>query len=59
MMAAIAGDEFYFDTISRTGERVDSGVLERQSREFAATGESVPLVRAVAPLPQFQRGERE
>lgn len=40
MMVEIAGDEFYFDTISRTGERVDSGVLERQSREFAARGES-------------------
>ncbi|MGH9395840.1 MAG: metallophosphoesterase family protein [Terriglobia bacterium] len=30
MLVEIAGDQFYFQTISRTGRKVDSGVLERQ-----------------------------
>jgi 3',5'-cyclic AMP phosphodiesterase CpdA len=31
MLMEIAGDDLYFQTISRTGETVDSGVLPRQS----------------------------
>lgn len=30
MLVEIAGDQFYFQTISRTGAAVDSGVLQRQ-----------------------------
>jgi hypothetical protein len=29
MLAGIAGDKFYFQTISRSGQVVDNGVLER------------------------------
>ncbi|MGH9446977.1 MAG: metallophosphoesterase family protein [Terriglobia bacterium] len=32
MLVEIAGNQFYFQTISRTGRTVDSGVLERQVR---------------------------
>ena len=32
MLAEIAGDKFYFQTISRTGQVVDSGALERPQR---------------------------
>ena len=31
MLMEIAGDDLYFQTISRTGETIDSGVLPRQS----------------------------
>ena len=30
MLVEIAGDQMYFETISRTGETVDSGVIDRQ-----------------------------
>jgi hypothetical protein len=30
MLGEIAGDKFYFQTISRTGLTVDSGVLQRK-----------------------------
>ena len=30
MLMEIAGDQLYFQTISRTGETVDSGMIERQ-----------------------------
>jgi hypothetical protein len=29
MLIEIAGDKLYFQTISRTGESVDSGVIEK------------------------------
>jgi hypothetical protein len=32
MLAEISGDEFYFQTISRTGETVDSGTIELHMR---------------------------
>ncbi len=32
LLAEIAGDKFYFQTISRTGEVVDSGVIDRPPR---------------------------
>jgi 3',5'-cyclic AMP phosphodiesterase CpdA len=32
MLGEIAGDKFYFQTISRNGQVVDSGVLERPQR---------------------------
>jgi len=32
MLVEVAGDEFYFQTISRTGKIVDSGVLQRQQK---------------------------
>jgi len=37
MLAEISGDKFYFQTISRTGQTVDSGVLQHQSKPAAAT----------------------
>jgi hypothetical protein len=33
MLAEVAGDKFYFQTISRTGQVVDSGVLERPPKQ--------------------------
>ena len=32
MLIEIAGDEMYFQTISRTGDTVDSGVIRRTTR---------------------------
>jgi hypothetical protein len=32
MLIEIAGDEMYFQTISRTGVTVDSGVIHRTAR---------------------------
>jgi len=40
MLVEIAGDEFYFQTISRTGETVDSGVLPRQPKPEPAANRS-------------------
>jgi predicted phosphodiesterase len=37
MLVEIAGDKLYFQTISRTGHTVDSGVLERQSQSNSAS----------------------
>jgi 3',5'-cyclic AMP phosphodiesterase CpdA len=37
MLVEIAGDEMYFETISRAGATVDSGVIQRQVRTRAAT----------------------
>jgi len=37
MLAEISGDKFYFQTISRTGQTVDSGVLEHQPKPAAST----------------------
>ena len=36
MLVEIAGDEMYFETISRTGAMVDSGVIQRQVQSTAA-----------------------
>jgi len=33
LVAEIAGDEMYFNAISRTGTVVDSGVIQRRKRE--------------------------
>jgi predicted phosphodiesterase len=38
MLVEIAGDKFYFQTISRTGQVVDSGALQRQTRPDNAGG---------------------
>ena len=35
MMMEVAGDELYFQTVSRTGKTVDSGVLQRQKAAAA------------------------
>jgi 3',5'-cyclic AMP phosphodiesterase CpdA len=37
MLVEIAGDEMYFQTISRAGATVDSGVIQRQARTGVAT----------------------
>jgi 3',5'-cyclic AMP phosphodiesterase CpdA len=37
MLVEIAGDEMYFETISRAGATVDSGVIQRPARARAAT----------------------
>ena len=44
MLVEIAGDELYFQTISRTGLRVDSGVIPRVVKTAAAS--SLPALRA-------------
>jgi hypothetical protein len=36
MLVEIAGDEMYFETISRAGATVDSGMIQRQARTRAA-----------------------
>ncbi len=33
MMMEISGDELYFQTVARTGETIDSGVIERQDKD--------------------------
>ena len=37
MLVEIAGDELYFQAISRSGETVDSGVLRKQTKTAWAT----------------------
>jgi hypothetical protein len=32
MMMEISGDELYFEVISRTGETIDSGIIEKQDK---------------------------
>jgi hypothetical protein len=44
MLVEIAGDELYFQTISRTGLTVDSGLLPRVTKTAAAA--SWPALRA-------------
>src|SRR5207248_5383506 len=36
MLMEITGDEAYFQTISRAGETIDSGVMARQTKQAAA-----------------------
>jgi predicted MPP superfamily phosphohydrolase len=47
MAAEVAGDELYFQTISRTGKTVDSGILQRQQKpamtSARTTGQSASL----------------
>jgi 3',5'-cyclic AMP phosphodiesterase CpdA len=42
MMVEIAGDDLYFQTISRTGETVDSGVLHRPGAPAAGASTAPP-----------------
>lgn len=42
MMVEIAGDELNFQTISRTGATVDSGVLAKQPKAAAAVAQAFP-----------------
>ena len=53
MMMEIAGDELYFQTVSRTGRTVDSGVLPRQAKSAGATAqiEWTPAWEAYAESP--------
>ncbi|HEY6972602.1 MAG TPA: metallophosphoesterase [Candidatus Angelobacter sp.] len=45
MLVEIAGDEFYYQTISRTGQTVDSGVFKRQAQAAATAPEAAPALR--------------
>jgi hypothetical protein len=36
-MVEIAGDEIYFQTVSRSGQTIDSGVLKRQPAQVASS----------------------
>jgi hypothetical protein len=36
MLVEIAGDKLHFQTISRAGQTIDSGVLQRQSQSSSA-----------------------
>jgi hypothetical protein len=42
MLVEIAGEDFYFQTISRTGQTVDSGMIHRQPAS-ASAGLTMPL----------------
>jgi hypothetical protein len=42
MLVEIAGDKFYFQTISRTGETVDHGILQRQKASTSLAPDLVP-----------------
>ena len=46
MLVEIAGDELHFQTISRTGQTVDSGVIRRAAVVSGVT--TLPADRAVA-----------
>lgn len=47
LVVEIAGDKFYFQTVSRTGQVVDSGVLQRQAKPASTKGTAVrPPVEA-------------
>ncbi len=52
MLVEIAGDEFNFQTISRTGETVDAGVLPRQPRPTHADLPSIQLPASQIPARQ-------
>ena len=49
MLAEIAGDQLHFQTISRTGETVDYGVVERHTIKQGASG-SAGLLRHKLPI---------
>src|SRR5580700_4336996 len=48
MLMEIAGDDLYFQAISRTGETVDSGVLPRQAKPTSTSHNQSLEVRAYA-----------
>jgi hypothetical protein len=48
MLMEIAGDELYFQTISRTGETVDAGVLTKQTKPPSASNNQSPGLPAYA-----------
>ena len=47
MLIEIAGDEMYFETISRTGETVDSGMIQRSARANVAAQSTAVHPRTV------------
>jgi predicted phosphodiesterase len=50
MAVEVAGDDMFFQTISRAGRTVDSGVIHRQPKPGATAAGATPApVRAVAP----------
>jgi hypothetical protein len=51
MLVEISGDELYFQTISRTGATVDSGVVRRFAQTQSAAPASVTSDSRVALLP--------
>lgn len=51
MLVEIAGDELYFQTISRTGATVDSGVVRRPAQVQSAAPASVNSYSRLALLP--------
>jgi len=58
MLVEIAGDELYFQTISRTGATVDSGVLRRPAQAQSTAPASVYSRSRMTPFPA-KRGLRE
>jgi hypothetical protein len=48
MMVEVAGDEFYFQTITRTGKMVDSGVLQRQQKPAQANAQKESRIASLA-----------
>jgi len=57
MLVEIAGEELYFQTISRTGATVDSGVLRRPAQAQAMAPASVYSRSRMTPFPA-KRGLR-
>ena len=55
MMVEIAGDELYFQTVSRTGETVDSGVLTKQAKRVSSTSASLEWPRSLPAGPPHPR----
>ena len=49
MLVEIAGDDFYFQTISRTGQTVDSGSFRRQSSSEIAIARTPPSPALIPP----------
>ena len=58
MLVEITGDELYFQTISRTGATVDSGVLRRPAQAQSTAPASVYSRSRMTPFPA-KRGLRE
>jgi predicted phosphodiesterase len=50
-MVEVAGDQLYFQTISRTGDTVDSGVIERTKTMISAAVGRTPRSAAGPPRP--------
>jgi predicted MPP superfamily phosphohydrolase len=51
ILVEVAGDEMYFETLSRTGEIVDSGTIERSGRTITTSYSRNSILLALTPQP--------